>query len=132
MSREISLLLAGDALITRPWSHVREADFLGLIDEDSTPTLRSSIRTDPEFKGTPRPTPAGRMRLHLRTFRRAEIGRIAMLAHVSNSAELKLPRRIADPAYLQNCGVLITGARSLTPAKSIDLPLSLTTSSQHP
>ena len=33
MGREISLLLAGDALITRPWSHVREADFLGLIDE---------------------------------------------------------------------------------------------------
>ena len=33
MGREITLLLAGDALITRPWSHVREADFLGLIDE---------------------------------------------------------------------------------------------------
>ena len=33
MGREITLLLAGDALIARPWSHVREADFLGLIDE---------------------------------------------------------------------------------------------------
>ena len=33
MSREISLLLAGDALLTRPWSHVRDADFLGLIEE---------------------------------------------------------------------------------------------------
>jgi poly-gamma-glutamate synthesis protein (capsule biosynthesis protein) len=33
MSREISLLLAGDALITRPWSQVRDADFLGLIEE---------------------------------------------------------------------------------------------------
>jgi hypothetical protein len=33
MRREITLLLAGDALITRPWSHVRDADFLGLIEE---------------------------------------------------------------------------------------------------
>ena len=33
MGREISLLLAGDMLITRPWSHVRDTDFLGLIDE---------------------------------------------------------------------------------------------------
>lgn len=32
MSREISLLLAGDAMLTRPWSHVREAGFLGLVD----------------------------------------------------------------------------------------------------
>jgi hypothetical protein len=48
-------------------------------------------------------------------------------------AALKLHRvAIADPAYLQNCGFLITGARSLTPAKSIDVPLSLSASSQHP
>jgi hypothetical protein len=33
MSREVSLLLAGDELITRPWSHVCDADFLGLIEE---------------------------------------------------------------------------------------------------
>src|SRR5665648_99028 len=32
----------------------------------------------------------------------------------------------------QNCGFLITGARALTPAKSVDLPLARTTSSQHP
>jgi len=31
--REVSLFLAGDALITRPWSHVRDAAFLRLIDE---------------------------------------------------------------------------------------------------
>jgi poly-gamma-glutamate capsule biosynthesis protein CapA/YwtB (metallophosphatase superfamily) len=31
--RNISLLLAGDALITRPWSHVRDAAFLKLIEE---------------------------------------------------------------------------------------------------
>src|SRR5665648_918202 len=31
----------------------------------------------------------------------------------------------------QNCGFLITGARALTPAKSVDLPLARTTSSQH-
>jgi poly-gamma-glutamate synthesis protein (capsule biosynthesis protein) len=30
---EISLFLAGDALITRPWSHVREAAFLSLLTE---------------------------------------------------------------------------------------------------
>lgn len=29
----MTLLLAGDALLTRPWSHVRDADFLGLIGE---------------------------------------------------------------------------------------------------
>ena len=39
---------------------------------------------------------------------------------------------IADPAYLQNLGLLITGARSLTPADSVDSPFSLTTSSQQP
>ncbi len=33
MSREMTLLLAGDALITRPWSHVHDAEFLGLIEE---------------------------------------------------------------------------------------------------
>jgi poly-gamma-glutamate synthesis protein (capsule biosynthesis protein) len=32
MSGEISLLLAGDAMIMRPWSQVRDSDFLGLID----------------------------------------------------------------------------------------------------
>jgi hypothetical protein len=48
-------------------------------------------------------------------------------------AALKLhPADIADPAYLQNCGFLITGARSLTPAESDDLRLNLTASSQHP
>ena len=48
-------------------------------------------------------------------------------------AALKMyPADIADPAYLQNCGFLITGARSLTPAKSIDVPLNPTFSSQHP
>jgi poly-gamma-glutamate capsule biosynthesis protein CapA/YwtB (metallophosphatase superfamily) len=31
--REVSLFLAGDALITRPWSHLRDAAFLKLIDE---------------------------------------------------------------------------------------------------
>jgi poly-gamma-glutamate capsule biosynthesis protein CapA/YwtB (metallophosphatase superfamily) len=30
---EISLFLAGDAIITRPWSHVRDDAFLGLVDE---------------------------------------------------------------------------------------------------
>src|SRR5262245_34369782 len=30
---EISLFLAGDALITRPWSHVHEPGFLGLVSE---------------------------------------------------------------------------------------------------
>jgi poly-gamma-glutamate capsule biosynthesis protein CapA/YwtB (metallophosphatase superfamily) len=30
---EISLFLAGDALIIRPWSHVRETRFLGLVGE---------------------------------------------------------------------------------------------------
>ncbi|HVS03415.1 MAG TPA: CapA family protein, partial [Thermoanaerobaculia bacterium] len=30
--RELSLLLAGDALITRPWSHVRDAPFLELVE----------------------------------------------------------------------------------------------------
>ena len=54
-------------------------------------------------------------------------------ARLTGCLALKLHRAdIADAAYLQNCGVLITGARSLTPAKSIDWPLSLTTSSQHP
>lgn len=28
----VSLLLAGDALITRPWSNVRDGSFLSLID----------------------------------------------------------------------------------------------------
>jgi poly-gamma-glutamate synthesis protein (capsule biosynthesis protein) len=32
MPRELSLFLAGDALITRPWSHLHDADFLSLID----------------------------------------------------------------------------------------------------
>lgn len=32
MAREFSLLLAGDALITRPWSHIRATAFVGLID----------------------------------------------------------------------------------------------------
>jgi poly-gamma-glutamate capsule biosynthesis protein CapA/YwtB (metallophosphatase superfamily) len=32
MTREVSVLLAGDTLITRPWSRVRDASFLGLID----------------------------------------------------------------------------------------------------
>ena len=32
-SREISLCLAGDALITRPWSHMRDIAYLGLIDK---------------------------------------------------------------------------------------------------
>jgi len=32
MSGEMSVLLAGDALITRPWSQVDDAAFLGLID----------------------------------------------------------------------------------------------------
>ena len=33
---EISLFLAGDALITRPWSHVRETRFLELVSEIRT------------------------------------------------------------------------------------------------
>jgi poly-gamma-glutamate synthesis protein (capsule biosynthesis protein) len=32
MSREITLLLAGDALMVRPWSQVRDADFLALVE----------------------------------------------------------------------------------------------------
>ena len=31
IAREVSLLLAGDTLITRPWSHICDASFLGLV-----------------------------------------------------------------------------------------------------
>jgi len=32
MARDVSLLLAGDAQITRPWSHICDVSFLGLVD----------------------------------------------------------------------------------------------------
>ena len=53
MSREISLLLAGDALLTRPWSHVRDADFLGLIEEirDADVAIANLETVIHEFKG---------------------------------------------------------------------------------
>ena len=53
MSREISLLLAGDALLTRPWSHVRDADFIGLIEEirDADVAIANLETVIHEFKG---------------------------------------------------------------------------------
>ncbi len=32
-SNDISLFLSGDSILTRPWSHVQDASFLGLIDQ---------------------------------------------------------------------------------------------------
>ena len=53
MSREIRLLLAGDALLTRPWSHVRDAGFLGLIEEirDADVAIANLETVIHEFKG---------------------------------------------------------------------------------
>ena len=53
MSGEISLLLAGDALLTRPWSHVRDADFIGLIEEirDADVAIANLETVIHEFKG---------------------------------------------------------------------------------
>jgi poly-gamma-glutamate capsule biosynthesis protein CapA/YwtB (metallophosphatase superfamily) len=51
--QELSLLLAGDALITRPWAHVGDADFLGLVDEIRTADVAiTNLETViHEFKG---------------------------------------------------------------------------------
>jgi poly-gamma-glutamate capsule biosynthesis protein CapA/YwtB (metallophosphatase superfamily) len=53
MTRKISLLLAGDALITRPWSHVTNADFLGLIKEirDADVAIANLETVIHDFKG---------------------------------------------------------------------------------
>ena len=61
MSREITLLLAGDAMITRPWSHVRDADFLGLIEEirGADVAIANLETVIHEFKGHPQANSGG-------------------------------------------------------------------------
>jgi poly-gamma-glutamate capsule biosynthesis protein CapA/YwtB (metallophosphatase superfamily) len=50
---EVSILLAGDALITRPWSHICDVAFLRLIDEirDADVAIANLETVIHEFKG---------------------------------------------------------------------------------
>ena len=52
-TKRVSILLAGDALITRPWSHVCDVAFLRLIDEirDADVAIANLATVIHEFKG---------------------------------------------------------------------------------
>lgn len=89
MTAELSLCLAGDAMITRPWSHVDDPAFLRLIEEIrgadvAITNLETLIH---EFKGYPQRDSGGTyMASPPRIARELQWAGIDLLAHANNHA----------------------------------------------